>query len=123
MSVNYRQDLPPAGGFEAIKYKRNLPFRGPGALAILGGVTALVTFGFWRLGLGNVERRELQREKTWARIHLVPILMAEGDRAAYQQQRRTAGIEADIMKDVKGWTPEAVYNNPRYRGAPKGSGF
>ncbi|KAJ7490277.1 B16.6 subunit of GRIM-19, NADH:ubiquinone oxidoreductase [Mycena galericulata] len=114
--MSYRQDLPPAGGFEAVKYKRNLPLRGPGALVILGGVTAFCSFGFYRLGLGNIERRELQREKTWARIHLVPLLMAEGDRAAYQNAQRGAAIEASIMKDVKGWTPgQAIYNNPRFR--------
>lgn len=51
------RDMPPAGGFEALKYKRNLPLRGPGAYAILGGVTAICAFGFWRLGKGNLERR------------------------------------------------------------------
>ncbi|KAJ7498610.1 GRIM-19 [Mycena latifolia] len=113
--MSYRQDLPPAGGFEAVKYKRNLPLKGPGALVILGGVTALCSFGFYRLGLGNLERRELQREKTWARIHLVPLLMAEGDRATYEMTRRGIAIEADLMKDVKGWVPgQTVYNNPRY---------
>jgi hypothetical protein len=51
------RDLPPAGGFESVKYKRNLPLRGPGALVILGGVSAVCAFGFWRIGSGNVERR------------------------------------------------------------------
>ena len=49
--------MPPAGGFEAIKYKRNLPFRGPSGLVILGGVTAVCAFGFYRLGQGNLEKR------------------------------------------------------------------
>jgi GRIM-19 protein len=49
--------MPPAGGFEAIKYKRNLPFRGPGSLVILGGVTGICVYGFYRLGKGNLERR------------------------------------------------------------------
>lgn len=49
--------MPPAGGFEAVKYKRNLPFRGPGSLVILGGVTAICAYGFYRLGKGNLERR------------------------------------------------------------------
>ncbi|KAJ7094464.1 GRIM-19 [Mycena belliarum] len=113
--MSYRQDLPPAGGFEAVKYKRNLPLKGPGALVILGGVTALCSFGFYRLGLGNLERRELQREKTWARIHLVPLLMAEGDRATHALNQRGLAIETDLMKDVKGWVPgQSVYNNARY---------
>lgn len=49
--------MPPAGGFESVKYKRNLPFRGPGAYAILGGVTAICAYGFYQLGKGNLERR------------------------------------------------------------------
>lgn len=56
----------------------------------------------WHL-IGILFCRELKRETTWARIHLVPLLMAEGDRAAYSQGQREATIEAEIMKDVKGW--------------------
>ena len=53
---NHR-DMPPAGGFEAVKYKRNLPFRGPSGLVILAGVTAVCAYGFYRLGKGNLEKR------------------------------------------------------------------
>jgi hypothetical protein len=49
--------MPPAGGFEAIRYKRNLPVRGPGALAILAGVTGVCAYGFYRVGLGNLEKK------------------------------------------------------------------
>jgi hypothetical protein len=49
--------MPPAGGFEAIRYKRNLPLRGPSGLAILSGVTALCAYGFYRVGKGNIEKR------------------------------------------------------------------
>jgi len=49
--------MPPAGGFENVKYKRNLPFRGPSGLVILGGVTAICAYGFYRVGLGNLEKR------------------------------------------------------------------
>lgn len=51
------RDMPPAGGFEAIRYKRNLPFRGPSGIVILGGVTALCAYGFYRVGQGNLEKR------------------------------------------------------------------
>lgn len=52
--------MPPAGGFEAIKYKRNLPFRGPSGVVILGAVTAVCAYGFWRVGLGNLEKRYVE---------------------------------------------------------------
>ncbi|OSD04623.1 B16.6 subunit of GRIM-19, NADH:ubiquinone oxidoreductase [Trametes coccinea BRFM310] len=118
MSAPYRQDMPPPGGFEAIKYKRNLPLRGPSGLVILGGVTAVCAYGFYRVGKGNLEKRELQREKVWSRIHLVPILLAEGDRDAYRRQQAALERERQIMKDVPGWEPgKSVYNNPSHRPA------
>ncbi|PCH40860.1 hypothetical protein WOLCODRAFT_71575, partial [Wolfiporia cocos MD-104 SS10] len=110
--------LPPAGGFDAIKYKRNLPLRGPSGLVILGGVTAVCAYGFYRVGKGNLEKRELHREKMWSRIHLVPLLLAEGDRDAYRRQQAALAREKEIMRDVKDWEAgKSVYNNPRYRPA------
>jgi NADH dehydrogenase (ubiquinone) 1 alpha subcomplex subunit 13 len=115
MSLPYRQDMPPAGGFQPIKYQRNLPFRGPGAMAILAGVTTISAYGFYRLGKGNLEKRELQREKVWSRIHLVPLLLAEGDRDAYRRQQAAIAREKEIMKDVPGWEAgKSVYNNTKY---------
>ena len=59
--------MPPPGGFEAVKYKRNLPFRGPSGLAILGAVTAVCAYGFYRVGKGNLERRYVypHKERIW----------------------------------------------------------
>ncbi|KAH6915100.1 GRIM-19 [Coprinopsis sp. MPI-PUGE-AT-0042] len=115
MASPFRQDMPPAGGFEAVKYKRNLPTRGPGAYVILGGVTAICAYGFYRLGKGNLEKRELEREKVWSRIHLVPMLMAEGDRDLYRRQQASLAREREIMKDVPGWeVGKSVYSNPKY---------
>ena len=52
--------MPPPGGFEPVKYKRNLPLRGPSGLVILGGVTAVCAYGFYRLGKGNLEKRYVE---------------------------------------------------------------
>ncbi|EIW82283.1 hypothetical protein CONPUDRAFT_81807 [Coniophora puteana RWD-64-598 SS2] len=110
--------MPPPGGFESVKYKRNLPFRGPSGIVALGAVTAVCAYGFYRVGKGNLEKRELQREKVWSRIHLVPLLLAEGDRDAYRRQQAALAREKEIMKDVKGWEAgKSVYNNGRYRSA------
>ena len=172
--------MPPPGGFEPVKYKRNLPIRGPSGLVILGGVTAVCAYGFYRLGKGNLEKRcvesfarvwrrdgaagqadvergqsrarptenvafcwirppacglsltylawparpsrrasgtdamlllrELQREKVWSRIHLVPLLLAEGDRDAYRRQQAALAREKEIMKDVPGWEVSDISN-------------
>jgi NADH dehydrogenase (ubiquinone) 1 alpha subcomplex subunit 13 len=47
--------------------------------------------------------RELNREKAWSRIHLVPLLLAEQDRDAYRRQQAAIAREKEIMKDVEGW--------------------
>jgi len=46
---------------------------------------------------------ELEREKVWSRIHLVPILQAEEDRDLYRRMQAAVGRERAIMRDVPGW--------------------
>jgi NADH dehydrogenase (ubiquinone) 1 alpha subcomplex subunit 13 len=55
------------------------------------------------LPLGAFVCRELKRESAWARIHLVPLLLAEGDRDAYRRDQAARARESEIMKDVRGW--------------------
>jgi hypothetical protein len=43
------------------------------------------------------------RERAWSRIHLIPLLMAEGDRDTYRREQAALEREKEIMKDVKGW--------------------
>lgn len=45
------------GGYEQVRYKRNLPIRGPSGLVIFGATIAVCTFGFYRYGQGVVEKR------------------------------------------------------------------
>ncbi|KAG8744585.1 hypothetical protein FRC10_009921 [Ceratobasidium sp. 414] len=45
---------------------------------------------------------ELRRESAWARIHLVPLLLAEGDRDTYRREQAAQAREREIMKDVRG---------------------
>ncbi|KAG2232455.1 GRIM-19 [Thamnidium elegans] len=114
------QDLPPAEGFPEVKYRRYLPKRGPSGLVILAGITALSTFGFYRVSQGNLERRELKRENIWARINLIPLLTAEADRDTYRRAEAAKAREQEIMKDVEGWKAgESVYNNTKYYTEPK----
>jgi GRIM-19 protein len=68
--------MPPAAGFEAVMYKRNLPLRGPSGLAILGGVTAMCANGFYRVGKGNSEKRYV-RPKGSANVRTVPVCGTE----------------------------------------------
>ena len=53
----FHRDMPPSGGYETIRYKRNLPLRGPSGAILLAGVTAVCVYGFYRVGQGNLEKR------------------------------------------------------------------
>ncbi|KAI9312385.1 GRIM-19 [Dichotomocladium elegans] len=115
MSARGTQDLPPAGGYGQVRYRRYLPNRGPSGLVIMAGITAFCAFGFYRVGQGNLERRELKRENLWSRIHLIPLLTAESDRDMYRRTLAAKNREAEIMKDVKDWKAgESVYNNTKF---------
>ncbi|KNZ48107.1 hypothetical protein VP01_5902g1, partial [Puccinia sorghi] len=126
------RELPPVGkwletfrsGYEPIKFKRNLPIRGPSGSLIISGVFATCFYGFYRYGQGNVEKRsaekrfltpslgtELKRENMWSRIHLVPILTAESDRDIFRRERAMVDREREIMKDDPSWVVgQSVYN-------------
>ncbi|KAI7964497.1 hypothetical protein MJO29_002595 [Puccinia striiformis f. sp. tritici] len=111
MSVPYKQELPPVGGYEPIKFKRNLPIRGPSGSLIMSGVFVTCLYGFYRYGQGNLEKRELKRENMWSRIHLVPILTAENDRDQFRRNRAQLDREREIMKDDPDWVVgQSVYN-------------
>jgi NADH dehydrogenase (ubiquinone) 1 alpha subcomplex subunit 13 len=62
-----------------------------------------------------IYRRELNREKTWSRIHLVPLLQAESDRAEARTLDQQEELERRVMKDVPDWeTRRKVYNTERF---------
>ncbi|KAI9292666.1 GRIM-19 [Neoconidiobolus thromboides FSU 785] len=110
-----KQDTAPKGGYDFVRYRRSIPSRGPSGAVIFGSIFALSFYGFYKVYQGKRERMELHREKTWARIHLVPLLTAEEDRDLYRRQQASLAREAEIMKDVPGWkVGESVYNTKRY---------
>lgn len=64
------QDMPPAGGYEPVQYRRNLPVRGFRPAYLLVGVAGIMTYGFWRVGQGIREQKWVGRnmptvEGTW----------------------------------------------------------
>ncbi|KAI8901047.1 GRIM-19 protein-domain-containing protein [Globomyces pollinis-pini] len=100
------QDMAPVGGFQqTVKYKRNLPSRGPSGALLLAASVAMMSYGFYSTMNDNAERRELKREKIWARIQLVPLLMAETDRDTVRRLDSLAAKESQIMKDHPNWAP------------------
>ncbi|RKP22742.1 GRIM-19 [Syncephalis pseudoplumigaleata] len=114
------QELPRPGGFPAIRYQRNLPKRGPSGLVLMAGLTTVCGLGMYRAIDGVKERKEIEREKTWARIHLVPLLQAETDRDHYRREQAMQAEEEAIMRNVPDWEvnakggASAVYHTDRY---------
>ncbi|KAK4124073.1 hypothetical protein N657DRAFT_644263 [Parathielavia appendiculata] len=104
------QDMPPAGGYEAVQYKRNLPSRGlfrPGPL--LAGGAVLMLFGWYKLVVGIREQNELAREKMWSRIHLIPLLQAEEDRDQVRRHLADQAREKELLgENVR------VYHSDRF---------
>lgn len=51
------RDLPPRGGFAPIRYKRNMPVRGPSGVFLIFATIGVSAFGFFRIGQTNIEKR------------------------------------------------------------------
>ncbi|KAL1968244.1 hypothetical protein VTN77DRAFT_2079 [Rasamsonia byssochlamydoides] len=103
------QDMPPAGGYMPVQYKRNLPARGFRPVYYLIGMHLIMAYGYYKLFYGIREQYELAREKMWSRIHLIPLLQAEEDR---DQVRRYFADKAR-EKELLG-TETKVYNSDRF---------
>ncbi|KAL4400778.1 mitochondrial respiratory chain complex I protein [Malassezia pachydermatis] len=92
-----------------------MPARGPSGVMMIFATIGITAFGFYRMGLGNVEKRELARERAWSRIYLTPLLLAESDRDAFRRNRASQLREKLLMKDVPDWeVGKSVYNTKRY---------
>ena len=76
--VNYRQDMPPKGGYQAFKYSRNLQSRGPNGTVIMLGGVALMAFGFYVIKKTNEERRYRERAATASSTLIMPGLVEIG---------------------------------------------
>ncbi|KAI9707229.1 MAG: hypothetical protein M1836_000189 [Candelina mexicana] len=103
------QDLPPAGGYEPVQYKRNIPARGFRPSYYLFAVGVIMTYGFYKVGKGIREQNELAREKMWSRIHLIPLLQAEEDRDLVRRHYADKAREKALLG-----SETRVYNSDRY---------
>ena len=84
-------------------------------MMIWGVATASVLYGFYRLGSQNQERTEEAYRERQARYAMAPILQAETDAAYLKTQAELKAYEAEVMKDVKGFTPgKSVYFTDRW---------
>lgn len=89
------QDGPPTGGYAPFRYARDFGRKNPSGAVLYLGMAAIMTFGFYRVAQGNLERRysflpkllhshfvcysELKEEKKRARQNIIPFLQADDD--------------------------------------------
>jgi len=113
-TAEFKQDLPPQGGYQPIEYKR-VP-----AKQYLSGITwfvGYVIFTFTACYIWVVTSRErlnLGVEDDGTIIILQPMLMAERDRKYLRILRRNRELEEEIMKDVPGWEVGTYFGEPIY---------
>jgi len=75
-----KQDGPRPGGFPPVRYRRDMATRGPSGFAMFFASAAVICYGMYKVGQGNIYRRELREEKYANRRSIVPLLQAEEDR-------------------------------------------
>lgn len=115
ISKPIKQDMPRPGGFPPVRYRRDAAPKGPSGLAMFVGAAAIIGYGMYKVGQGNIARRELHEEKIQARRDIVAVLQAEEDRRWVKAKEAAVAREAEIMKDVPGWKAgENVYHGDRW---------
>eukprot|EP00891_Asterochloris_glomerata_P004399 jgi/Astpho2/4399/Aster-00018 len=109
------QDGPPAGGFPSIRFARRLPSTGPTGFTLFSVTTAIMAYGFYKVGETNHERRAEKLEKKLARYAIMPVLQAEEDRRWLEAHHKFVEQEAKIMEGVDGWEPgKSVYSSKNW---------
>ena len=64
----------------------------------------MIFYGFWKVGQTNKERAEQAYLERKARYAVAPYLQAEADREYLERELINLKKEAEIMKNVDGWT-------------------
>lgn len=112
------QDLPPKGGFPAVRYKQLVTRRGPPGFVILAAACGITAFGLYN----HVQRKHEQRfnklgdfSSKYERGYLI---QAREKVAAERAKAKIVDQEREIMSNVAGWTAgKNTYftqpNNPR----------
>lgn len=115
--VNYKQDMPPQGGYKPITYKR-IPTWAPKSSVLAAGVALLFPVAVWdyRRRKHIVLKQSLEDDE--GRIAIEPLLEAESDRLLLWQMRRNRDEENELMKDVPGWKTGTWFGEPIFKTNP-----
>ncbi|XP_050294795.1 NADH dehydrogenase [ubiquinone] 1 alpha subcomplex subunit 13 [Anthonomus grandis grandis] len=116
--TEFRQEMPPEGGYRPINIKRVPPRSYFGGYSLIGGLIGMTTGAayLFYLNVGSVYREQL--EVKGASLAVYPMLMAERDRAFLKQLRINREEERELMKNVPGWKVGTWYGEPIFVGEP-----
>ncbi|GBP06719.1 NADH dehydrogenase 1 alpha subcomplex subunit 13 [Eumeta japonica] len=113
------QEMPPAGGYKPIPFKR-LPakqyFSGYTIFAGYLGITAVAAY-LYKLTEKNITKQEVEMRS--AKMAVYPMMLAERDREYLKQCRRNRDAEAELMANVPGWEVGTWYGEKVYKLTPK----
>ncbi|KER23443.1 hypothetical protein T265_08664 [Opisthorchis viverrini] len=116
--VNYKQEMPPPGGYKPIDVLKKAGKRPTNGLLVVAGLYTSTYFGLqYQKWLKN-KRKTQEREEEEVRIALSPFVFAEQERMYLRQLRRNRDYEAKLMEDVPGWKvghwhDVPLFHNPR----------
>ena len=78
--------------------------RGPKGWQLWAGLSIAITYGFIQVGRTNRQRAQQKMEERRTRYAMVSMLQSEADREYLARESEIVKKEAEIMKDVPGWT-------------------
>ncbi|KAK4472064.1 hypothetical protein MN116_005437 [Schistosoma mekongi] len=115
---DYKQEMPPPGGFAPVDFSRKMPKKYLHGLVTLAALYASSYAGFKIMKYTKAETSKIYREDQECRIALTPFILAEQERLYLKQLRRNREYEENLMKDVASWKTGQwfdypVYHNPR----------
>mmetsp|Transcript_9880 Transcript_9880/g.13755 ORF Transcript_9880/g.13755 Transcript_9880/m.13755 type:complete len:101 (-) Transcript_9880:401-703(-) len=87
--MEFKQDMPPKGGFPRIKWKRNIPKSRFNGLMIYAGFFAITGYGVWRLVTGNRAETEKRKQICAERTKKLNDLQEKTNYEAFIQIRKT----------------------------------
>lgn len=109
------QDLPPAGGYSSINFKRVQLKPVLSAKLLFAGYIAVSAGAYYMYHLTDKQIIREEIEMRSCRNVMLPIVLAERDREYLKTIRRNRDEEAKLMANVAGWKVGTWFGEPVFK--------
>mmetsp|Transcript_4798 Transcript_4798/g.19192 ORF Transcript_4798/g.19192 Transcript_4798/m.19192 type:complete len:150 (-) Transcript_4798:87-536(-) len=111
-----KQEMPPSGGYPAVRFSRSMPNAGPSGALLMAGAFTLFCYGMYRQKAATEVWWTKKQERYFNRMVTAPVLQAYEDKEFLERQSMWDAWERFKMKDVKGWKMNDSWlkTSPRY---------